>query len=102
MCQVHFPIPNLGLRWRDIIVEKKEDQLSHRLEMNLSDKVLKSESRLVWAEKIALAALRHLPKGIMESKINPWAAEHSDPEPPEQTFREFYKKEQEQKSKEQQ
>ena len=49
---------------------------------------------LAWAEKVALAALRHLPKGLMESKLNPWAAEHSNPEAPEQTFREYFKKEQ--------
>ena len=94
VCPVHVPIPNLVFRWRDIIVEKKEDLLAHRLEMNMSDVVLKNEYRLAWAEKVALAALRHLPKGLMESKLNPWAAEHSDPEAPEQTFREYFKKEQ--------
>ena len=91
---MHVPIPNLVFRWRDIIVEKKEDLLAHRLQMNIADKVLKSESRLAWGEKVALAALRHMPKGIMESKINPWAAEHTDPEPPKQTFREYFKEEQ--------
>ena len=100
VCPVHVPIPNLVFRWRNIIVDKKEDLLAHRLEMDISDKVLKSEYRLAWAEKVALAALRHLPKGLMESKINPWAAEHSNPEAPEQTFREYYKKEQEQQSDE--
>ena len=98
VCPVHVPIPNLVFRWRDIIVEKKEDLLAHRLQMNIADKVLKSESRLAWGEKVALAALRHMPKGIMESKINPWAAEHTDPEPPKQTFREYFKEEQKKES----
>ena len=66
--------------------------------MDVSDKVLKSEYRLVWAEKLALAAISHTPKDVLNSKLNPWAAEHSNPIPPKQTFREYYKKEQESKT----
>ncbi len=98
VCPVHVPIPSLVFRWRDIVVEKGEDQLAHRLEMDVSEKVLKTEYRLVWAEKFALAALRHMPKGLANSKLNPWATEHSNPEPPQQTFREYYQQEQKDKN----
>ncbi len=99
VCPVHVPIPALVFRWRNIIVDKKEDLLMHRLEMGVSEKLLKSEFRLSWAEKVALSALRHTPKDIMDSKLNPWAEKHANPEPPEETFREYYDKEQKSKNK---
>ncbi len=99
VCPVHVPIPALVFRWRNIIVDKKEDLLSHRLEMNVSKQLLESEYRLSWAEKVALSALKYMPKSIIDSKLNPWAIKHANPEAPDETFREYYNKEQKSKNK---
>ena len=45
--------------------------------------------------KVALYALRYIPKGFMESGVNPWAEHHTDPLPPKETFREWYRKQEE-------
>ena len=43
--------------------------------------------------KLALNALRYLPKELLNNRINAWSEYHTKPEPPKETFREWYKKE---------
>lgn len=97
VCPVKVPIPELVFRWRNIIVDKGEDLLMHRMEMNVGAQVLKNEYTLSWAEKFALSALRHTPKFILNSPLDPWAAKHDVPDAPQQTFREYYKQQQSEK-----
>ncbi|MGL6179842.1 MAG: lactate utilization protein B [Tannerellaceae bacterium] len=92
VCPVKVPIPEYVFRWRKILVEQKEDQLSHRLEMAVGAKVLGKEYTLEAAEKLALSALRYMPQSLLNSRLNPWAIKHTNPEPPEQTFRQWYRK----------
>ena len=66
--------------------------LIHNIEEDLAEPILKKVSNLAVAEKMGLWALRHVPKAIMESPINPWAKEHTDPEPPAETFRQYYRR----------
>ena len=99
VCPVHVPIPQLVFMWRSLIVEQGEDLMSHRVQMDIAEKVLRSEYRLSWAEKFALTALRHAPKGLLNSRLNPWAEDHTNPEPPQETFRQYYKKEQNESKK---
>ncbi len=92
VCPVKIPIPQYIFRWRNILVEKKEDLLAHRLQMDVGAEVLDNRYTLERAERIALAALRYVPKALLDSSLNPWAAKHANPEPPEETFREYYKR----------
>ena len=94
VCPVKVPIPELVFMWRNELVDKREDLLSHRLEMDVASQILRSGSRLTWAEKFALSDLRHAPKGLLDSRINPWKINHVNPEAPQETFREYYKKQQ--------
>ena len=52
--------------------------------------VLRSASSLSKAEKLGLWALRSLPQGLLKSGLNPWAKWHANPEPPAETFRQYY------------
>ena len=94
VCPVKVPIPELVFKWRNELVDKGEDLLSHRLQMDVAAAVLQNATRLSWAEKFALSALRHTPKQLLNSHLNPWAEKHTNPDPPEETFREYYKKQQ--------
>lgn len=92
VCPVMVPIPELVFYWRSIVVDHEYETSLHNLEEIAALPILKSASNLALAEKMALFALRDIPKPIAESRLNPWAREHTDPEPPEETFREYYKK----------
>ncbi|MGL5773517.1 MAG: 4Fe-4S dicluster domain-containing protein, partial [Bacteroidales bacterium] len=96
VCPVHVPLPSLIFRWRNILVDKKEDLLVHRFQMDTAAIALKNEFRLSWAEKFALSALRNIPSRVLNSKLNDWAINHTNPAPPEETFREFYTKQEKQ------
>lgn len=91
VCPVKIPISDLIFYWRDQVVAHDYDLKTHRLEMDVASLVLKNSGNLAKAEKVGLWALKHIPKAIAESKLNPWADHHSNPTPPDKTFREIIK-----------
>ncbi|MBD5607790.1 MAG: lactate utilization protein, partial [Desulfovibrio sp.] len=91
VCPVRVPIPALILYWRDQVVKHGYGEFAHNIEQAAAAHVLKSARNLVAAEKIGLWALRNVPQPIAESPLlNPWAKEHANPEPPRETFRQYY------------
>ena len=92
VCPVKVPIPDLIFYWRNVVVEHRFDQPTHRAEETLIEKVLNSKARFTLAEKLGLWALRNVPKSIAESSLNPWAKEHAHPIPPKETFRQYFRR----------
>lgn len=92
VCPVKLPIPELILYWRGEVVSKGYGLISHNLEQAVVEQILKNSRNLALAEKVALWALRNLPKALTESALNPWAEEHANPIPPEETFRQYYER----------
>ncbi len=92
VCPVKVPIPELVFYWREKVVEKHYDELMHRLTEDAAKLALMNTTNLMAAEKLGLWALKHIPRSIQESKINPWAAWHTDPVAPKETFRQYYKR----------
>ncbi len=92
VCPVKVPIPELIFYWRAEVVKHGFGQPSHNIEQDLAAMVLKNSTNLAVAEKAGLWALRHVPEQIAESALNPWAKEHTNPEPPEETFRQYYRR----------
>ena len=90
ICPVKINLPQMIFYWRDVVVAKGYGQTIHNLEQKTIAQVLKSASNLAMAEKIGLWALRNVPDSILDSKLNPWAAYHENPEAPDETFREYY------------
>ncbi|MCM1111302.1 MAG: LUD domain-containing protein [Clostridium sp.] len=90
VCPVKIPLPELILRWREVVVANHESLLSHDIEEGLAGLALRNSTNFSMAERLGLAALRILPKSLAESKLNPWAEWHANPEAPEQTFRQWY------------
>ncbi|MDE5831496.1 MAG: lactate utilization protein [Desulfovibrio sp.] len=94
VCPVQVPIPRLILYWRDVVVKQGYGETMHNLEQAAAEPILKNSRNLMLAEKIGLWALKNLPKGLTESPLlNPWAKEHTNPEPPKETFRQYYNRE---------
>lgn len=92
ICPVKVPLPTLIFYWRAEVVGHGYGQFAHNLEQAMAVPVLKSATNLAMAEKVGLWALRNIPKSIMESRLNPWAAEHDNPLSPKETFRQYYKR----------
>lgn len=92
VCPVKVPLPELIFYWRNVVVENRESLLIHDLEESAMEVVLRNSTNFKLAERFGLMALRYLPKSIAESRLNPWAEWHRNPEPPEQTFRQWFKK----------
>lgn len=90
VCPVKVPIPQLVFYWRSEVVKHGYGQPSHNMEQALAVPVLKSSANLAMAEKVGLWALRNLPAKLTESRLNPWAIDHTNPEPPKETFRQYY------------
>ncbi|MBO5456946.1 MAG: lactate utilization protein [Muribaculaceae bacterium] len=90
VCPVKVPIPDLVFYWRDVVVKAGKDQLSHRIQENGMELVLRNATNLSHAEKLGLWALRNLPESLLTSRLNPWAKAHANPVPPKETFREYY------------
>ena len=90
VCPVKVPIPELVFYWRSEVVKHGYGQPSHNIEQAMAVPVLKSSTNLAMAEKVSLWALRNLPKALTESRLNPWAIDHTNPEPPKETFRQYY------------
>lgn len=90
ICPVKVPIPELVFYWRSEVVKHGYGQPSHNMEQALAVPVLKSSANLAMAEKVGLWALRNLPATLTESRLNPWAIDHTNPEPPKETFRQYY------------
>ena len=90
VCPVKVPIPELVFYWRSEVVKHGYGQPSHNMEQAMAVPVLKSSTNLAMAEKVGLWALRNLPKSLTESRLNPWAIDHTNPEPPKETFRQYY------------
>lgn len=92
VCPVKVPIPHLVFYWRNEVVKHGYGQPSHNIEQAMAVPVLKSSTNLAMAEKVGLWALRKLPKKLTESGLNPWAVDHTNPEPPKETFRQYYER----------
>lgn len=92
VCPVKVPLPELIFYWRNVVVENRESLLIHDLEESAMEVVLRNSTNFKLAERFGLMVLRYLPKSIAESRLNPWAEWHRNPEPPEQTFRQWFKK----------
>lgn len=99
VCPVKVPIPELVFFWRDEIVKHRKDELEHRMEESVMKFMLLDSRNLAIAEKLGLWALRTLPKGILNSPLNPWAKAHANPEPPKETFRQYYDRQRKSKLK---
>ncbi len=90
VCPVKVPIPELVFYWRSEVVKHGYGQPSHNIEQAMAVPLLKSSTNLAMAEKVGLWALRNMPKALTESRLNPWAIDHTNPEPPKETFRQYY------------
>ena len=93
VCPVKIDIHIQLYKWRQIISKEGELPMVKSLGMKALGKLLSHPKVYDLAGKIGRGALKLLPHALTHAKaLNPWAIARELPEPPKESFKEWYKK----------
>ncbi|KUG09140.1 lactate utilization protein B [Solirubrum puertoriconensis] len=91
VCPVKIDIHNQLYKWRQLIAQSNALPLGKKLGMKLLSWGLARPGLYRLGGKVAREGLRLLPRGLSHAAaLNPWAKARELPEPPAQSFREWY------------
>nr|WP_216859200.1 lactate utilization protein B [Hymenobacter citatus] len=91
VCPVKIDIHTQLYKWRQVLGQEGEIPASKKWSMRLLSRVLAKPAMYGLGGKVARQGLRFLPHGLTHGKgYNPWAIARELPEPPKQSFREWY------------
>ena len=92
VCPVKINIHEQLYKWRQVIAEEGHLPPAKKQSMKLASWVLAKPGRYQFFGRMARRALRVLPKGIINNPLNTWGKDRDLPEPPKQSFQEWYQK----------
>lgn len=92
VCPVKVDIHSQLYKWRQEISEKNLLPKAKSYSLNLVGKVLGSNGMYNFSGKAARWALKNMPRKIIYNKLNTWGWGRELPEVPEMSFKEWYKK----------
>jgi L-lactate dehydrogenase complex protein LldF len=93
VCPVKIDIHTQLYKWRQIIGEENKLAMSKKLSMKGLSWLLERPKVFDFAGKSGRLALKYLPHGLTHAKaLNPWAKARELPEPPKESFKEWYKR----------
>jgi L-lactate dehydrogenase complex protein LldF len=101
VCPVKIDLHLQLLAWRKVLAVKKLIEPSKRRLMWLTGQVLRRPWLYALAGKLGRIGLRLSPRRLVYNRFNPWGRQRELPEPPKQSFRAWYAKEQQTESKKQ-
>ncbi|MBC6698596.1 lactate utilization protein B [Hymenobacter puniceus] len=91
VCPVKIDIHTQLYKWRQVLGKAGKLPASKKWSMRLLSRVLAKPGMYSAGGKVARQALRLLPHGLTHGQgYNPWAIARELPEPPQQSFREWY------------
>jgi L-lactate dehydrogenase complex protein LldF len=93
VCPVKINIHEQLYEWRQEIANQHELPASKRLSMRIAGWVLASPARYRFFGKWARRALQWLPRWMVYHRLNAWGKGREMPEPPRQSFKEWYQNE---------
>jgi len=92
VCPVKVDIHRQIYSWRQEISEKKLFPVTKNIILNLAGKVLSRNGIYNFTGKTARWILRNVSRKLVYSKINTWGLGRELPEPPRESFKEWFKK----------
>ena len=90
VCPVKIDIHEQLYKWRQVATATGHMPLAKRLAMRSGDWLLSNRTRLGLAGWAARTALRLLPEAVVYHPLNEWGKARDLPEPPAETFAEWY------------
>ncbi|GLB49335.1 lactate utilization protein B [Neptunitalea lumnitzerae] len=91
VCPVKINIHEQLYKWRQEIYKNNELPKSKVTSLKIATKVFKSPSTYDFLGKFARASMKALPRFMMYNKFNDWGKHRELPQPPKQSFKEWYK-----------
>jgi L-lactate dehydrogenase complex protein LldF len=91
VCPVKIDIHDQLYKWRQELVKEGYTPTAKTISMKLMAETLASPTLYNAAGKSGRFVLKHAPF-LVSNKLNPWYKQREMPEPPKQSFREWYKK----------
>ena len=91
VCPVKIDIHQQLYKWRQVIVQKGYTTTAKKASMKLMAFTLSSPAAYHTGGKVGRWVLKHAPFAV-NNKFNPWFKQREMPEPPEQSFGEWYNK----------
>ncbi len=92
VCPVKIDIHEQLYNWRQELNEKKLLFTSKVALMRIAGKLLSSNRLYNFSGKTARWVLRHMPRGIIYNNLNVWGKGRELPEPPTESFKEWWEK----------
>ncbi len=92
VCPVRIPLHHQLLAWRKELVGRKLISRTKRWPMKFASFLFQHPSLYAWAGRIGRISLRYLPHWLTHNRWNKWAVARELPQPPKESFREWYAK----------
>jgi L-lactate dehydrogenase complex protein LldF len=92
VCPVKVDLPDQLYRWRQRLGERGLVSWRKSAAMRVMGWVMARPAWYERAGRLARWGLRHGPRWLLMSRLNPWARERELPEAPAETFRDWYRK----------
>lgn len=89
VCPVKIDIHDQLYKWRQVLVQEGHAPLSKTIGMRVMSSVLGSPRFYQWSGKLGRATLKNWP-GLINNSVNPWFKQREMPEPPAESFSEWY------------
>lgn len=91
VCPVKIDIHDQLYKWRQVLVKEGYTTKSKTISMKVMASVLGNSKIFSLAGKAGRFFIKHLPF-VVSNSLNPWYKQREMPAPPEESFREWYKK----------
>ncbi len=90
VCPVKINIHEQIYKWRRIVAEQKLLPLTKRQGLKYLGKLMANPKAYRGAVSMASSAIDDLPRFMLYNRLNAWGRQRELPDPPKQTFREWY------------
>jgi L-lactate dehydrogenase complex protein LldF len=91
VCPVKIDIHDQLYKWRQVLVKEGHTTAAKKASMRGMTLTLSNPSLYKMAGKAGRLVLKYVP-GVVNNNLNPWYKQREMPEPPKESFTEWYKK----------
>ena len=91
VCPVKIDIHDQLYKWRQVIVKNKHVTRGKTLGMKVMAEVLSGPFLFEWTGRLGRKLMKAMPS-LVNNRFNPWYTRREMPEPPSQSFRQWYQK----------